>query len=163
MASPQRARRLKKAARQGTLAAAMTGPHQKKPDAGSPRSPAACVGAVLIIAFLAASLAPCPPRARAQAAHAAHASRDSRADPASLSHHAEECHVRTAQVFLTAPCPCGCAEHLPIAGSSARLGVALPSVAPGLAPRLVAALAGFAPPLFEGSFTPPIDHIPLPA
>jgi hypothetical protein len=119
------------------------------------------LGAVLIVAFLAASLAPCPLPIHAEAAHASHMSRDSHAVPASLAHHVEECHVQRGAAFLTAPCPCGCAEHLPIAGSSARLGVALLSVAPGLAPRLVASFAGFAAPVFEGSFTPAIDHIPL--
>ena len=53
--------------------------------------------------------------------------------------------TQTAASSLTAPCPCRCGEHAPIAGSSAHLGVALPSTAPDLAPRLAAKLARFAP------------------
>jgi hypothetical protein len=63
---------------------------------------------------------------------------------------------------LTAPCPCQCGEHAPIAGASAHLGVALPSTAPDLAPRLEAKLARFAPVRVAASFAIPIDHIPLP-
>jgi hypothetical protein len=111
------------------------------------RSAAPCLGVALIIAFLAASLAPCPPPVGAALAHT---------EPA------PGCHAQPAASYLTAPCPCQCGEHAPIAGSSARIGVALPSTAPDLAPRLAATLDRFAPVRVAASFAIPIDHIPLP-
>lgn len=110
------------------------------------RDAAACVGCALIVAFLVAAFAPCPPRLPAVAVHA---------------DHGQACHEPADATFLTEPCPCGCTAHAPIAGASARLGVALLSAAPDLAPRLVVELALFATPRFERSFAIPIEHIPL--
>lgn len=110
------------------------------------RDAAAAVACLLIVAFLGAWLAPCPPRLPAVATHV---------------DHPPECHEPASATYLAAACPCGCEERAPIAGSSARLGVALPSGAPDLAPRLVAALAAFATPRFESAFAVPIEHVPL--
>jgi hypothetical protein len=115
----------------------------------------ASLGALLIAAFLTVALAPCPPRPDASGAGPA-----SRAQTAE---HPEGCPMHEADDFVTAPCPCGCGEHAPAAGSSARLGVALPSTP--LLP-LVLPVAGHAAPaaaLAEEVIAAPIDHVPLPA
>lgn len=107
------------------------------------------IAVLLCTAFLAASLAPCPPRDRAEpAVHA---------EPMG---HAADCEMHAKAATLTAPCPCGCGAHAPLAGSSARLGVALPSTCPAEPPPALAAHAPATAPLFEGSFVPPIDHVP---
>ena len=49
------------------------------------------------------------------------------------SKHPAGCEMHASSASVTAACPCGCGERTPMAGSSARLGVALPSAAPGLA------------------------------
>ena len=78
---------------------------------------------LLSAAFLAAALSPCPPRAGAAHAGAA--------EHASAMEHPEGCQMHEASESVSPACPCGCGERAPIAGSSARLGVALPSTAPG--------------------------------
>ena len=100
-------------------------------------------------AFLAVSLAPCPPRARAE--HAGQVE------------HPADCEMHASSATLTAACPCGCAERTPMAGSSARLGVALPSAAVDLEPPFLVVHTSLAALILEGSFVPPIDHVPLPA
>src|SRR5512134_1178364 len=91
--------------------------------AGARLARRAAPGALLILAFLAAALTPCPPRVPITIAHVSHPM---------------ACHEQPAETFLTAPCACGCEAHAPIAGGSARLGAVLPSNPPGLAPRLLA-------------------------
>lgn len=102
------------------------------------------LAAALIVAFLTASLAPCPAPALRGSAH---------------SHHDA---ARVADLSVTQACPCGC-ERVPAAGGSARLGAALLVVAPQrLAPADAAPVpqpALHAAPLFAAS----IDHVPLPA
>jgi hypothetical protein len=97
----------------------MPRPLAKRPGAWIARDAAACVCCALIVAFLVAALAPCPPRVPVVAVHA---------------DHGQGCHEPEATTFLTEPCPCGCTEHAPIAGASARLGVALLCAALDLAP-----------------------------
>ena len=123
------------------------GPREKRPGASSARRAAPCLGIALVIAFLAASLAPCPSPVRAAVA---------------LAEQTPEGPAQPAAKSLTAPCPCQCGEHAPIAGASSHLGVALPSAAPDLAPRLEAELVRFAPVRVEASLAIPIDHVPLP-
>ena len=100
-------------------------------------------------ALLAASLAPCPPRASAE--HMAQVE------------HPPGCEMHESSPSVSAACPCGCGERVPMAGSAARLGVALPSSAPACDPVFVAARAPQATPLLQDSFVPAIDHVPLPA
>ena len=100
-------------------------------------------------ALLAALLAPCPPRV-GQREHAA------------LAEHPPGCEMHESSPSLAAACPCGCAERAPMAGSSARLGVALPSAAPRCEPPSLAAHPPTAAPMLESSFVPAIDHVPLP-
>ena len=100
-------------------------------------------------ALLAVSLAPCPPRARAE--HVA------------AVEHPPGCEMHESSPSLAAACPCGCGERAPMAGSSARLGVALPSAAPRCEPPSLAAHPPTAAPRLEGSFVPVIDHVPRPA
>ncbi len=100
-------------------------------------------------ALLAAALAPCPPRASAE--HAARVE------------HPPGCEMHESSPSVSAACPCGCGERARMAGSSARLGVALPSAPPGFEPP---SLAAHPPPpaaLLESCFVPAIDHVPLPA
>ena len=124
----------------------MPRPLARRPRPWSERNAAACVGCALVVAFLGAALAPCPPRAPTVAVHA---------------DHPQACHEQTSETFLSEPCPCGCEEHAPMAGASLRLGVALLVAAPDLAPRPLAKLAQLAAPRFERSFAIPIEHIPL--
>ena len=140
MAADRRARRLKSGATRGTIGASMR--------AGV--SPSRNLAAVLsCAAFLAGSLAPCPPPARAE--HAARAEH-----PAGCEMHEESDSVAPA-------CPCGCGGRIPMGGSAARLGVALPSSAPGFEPTFVAARAPLSAPIPRDRFIRAIDHVPLPA
>jgi hypothetical protein len=107
------------------------------------------LASLLCAAVLAASLAPCPPPARSE--HAVPAE------------HPAGCEMHESAASVTAACPCGCGERVPTAGSSARLGVALASAAPSWEPPSAAAPLVLAPALLEGCFSPPIDHVPLPA
>jgi hypothetical protein len=100
-------------------------------------------------AFLAVSFAPCPPRARAE--HAGQVE------------HPADCEMHAGSATVTAACPCGCADRPPMAGSSARLGAALPSAPPRFEPPSLAAHAPPAALVLEGCFVPAIDHVPLPA
>lgn len=99
--------------------------------------------------FLAATLAPCPPPA--DAGHA------------SAPEHPPGCEMHESADSVKVACPCGCGERAPLAGSSARLGVALPSSAPGFSLVFVAARPPLAHPLLRDSFVSAIDHVPLPA
>ena len=110
---------------------------------------------LLSTAFLAAALAPCPPPAGAEHAGAA--------EHASAPEHPPGCEMHEASASVAPACPCGCGERAPVAGSSARLGVALPSTAPGFELILVRAQAPVAAPLAQDCFVPDIDHVPLPA
>jgi len=140
MAAPRPARRLKCAAIRGTIGASVL--------AGA--NPSRILAAVLLCAaFLAGSLAPCPPRARAE--HAGQVE------------HPAGCEMHASSASVSAACPCGCGERTPLGGSSARLGVALPSAAPSYEPPSVAVHAPSAALLLEGCFVPCIDHVPLPA
>ena len=115
----------------------------------------ALLSALLSTAFLAAALSPCPPRAGAEHAAAT--------EHASAMEHPEGCPMQEASASVTPACPCGCGERAPLAGSSARLGVALPSTAAGFELVFVPALATAAALLAQDSFVPDIDHAPLPA
>ena len=53
----------------------MNGSHENRQSEGVLRNAAPSLGVALIVAFLAASLAPCPPPVRAQLAHTQHAPR----------------------------------------------------------------------------------------
>ena len=106
--------------------------------------------------FLAAALAPCPPPARAATAHAEHP-----APVPEMAEHGEGCPMQAGPAW-TAPCPCGCGERSPMAGSPARLGVALLPAPPRLErPVLIVAAPQLSPALFD-CFVPAIDHVPLP-
>ncbi|HEY8156614.1 MAG TPA: hypothetical protein VII72_20975 [Myxococcota bacterium] len=107
------------------------------------------LASLLCAAFLAASLAPCPPRASAEHAAAAE--------------HPPGCEMHEPSLSVTAACPCGCGERAPVAGSSARLGVVLPSSPASFDAAFAAEQVPPADPILEGSFTPRIDHVPLPA
>lgn len=99
-------------------------------------------------AFLVAALAPCRPPAGAR--------------HASAPEHPPGCEMHESAESVKAACPCGCDERAPLAGSSARLGVALPSSVPGFGRAIVAAQPLVADPLLRDSFVPAIDHVPLP-
>lgn len=107
------------------------------------------LASLMCAAFLAATLSPCPPTARPE--HAVSAE------------HPAGCEMHEPSVSVTAACPCGCGERTPVAGSSARLGVALPSAPAGFEGAFAAAQVSPADPAFQGSFAPRIDHVPLPA
>jgi hypothetical protein len=112
-----------------------------------------------IVAFATAAFMPCPPLERA--AHERPAARETA--PAPELAHPEGCEHAGSRLALVASCPCGCDQRAPVAGASARLGAALPSLAPALpAPRgedrVVAPAARFA-----SAFVAAIDHVPLPA
>jgi hypothetical protein len=115
--------------------------------------PAAC----LLVAFLTAALAPCPPRVETG---------QSPGHPAPLwsaaGDEAAPGDGQSAEAELVAACPCGC-DHAPLAGSSARLGVALPSTAPALAAPGSAAQAAAPVTGRLTLFAIRIDHVPLPA
>jgi hypothetical protein len=104
---------------------------------------------LLSAAFLAAALSPCPPRAGAE--------------HASAMEHPAGCEMHEAAASVSPACPCGCGERAPLAGSSARLGVALPSTAPAFEVAWVPAQAPATAPLAQDRFVPEIDHVPLPA
>jgi hypothetical protein len=110
---------------------------------------------LLSAAFLAAALSPCPPRAGAEHAGAA--------EHASAMEHPAGCEMHEAAASVSPACPCGCGERAPLAGSSARLGVALPSTAPAFELAWVPAQAPATAPLAQDRFIPDIDHVPLPA
>ena len=107
---------------------------------------------LLSAAFLAAALSPCPPRAGAEHPGAA-----------STLEHPAGCERHEAAASVSPACPCGCGERAPLAGSSARLGVALPSTAPAFELVEVPAQAPAATPLAQDRFIPDIDHVPLSA
>lgn len=111
------------------------------------------LGALLILAFLTVSLAPCPPRTAAS--HEDHASHEPAAE------HGEGCAMHASAESVQAPCPCGCGERAPAARASARLGAALPSAPPGLLAPFAA--GGFEPAAARAGepFAAPIDHVPL--
>ncbi len=100
-------------------------------------------------ALLAGTLAPCPPRASAE--HVAQVE------------HPPGCEMHESSPSVSAACPCGCGERVPMAGSAARLGVALPSAPPILEPPSLAAHPPISAALLESCFVPAIDHVPLPA
>ena len=110
---------------------------------------------LLTAAFLGAALSPCPPRAEAEHAGAA--------EHASAMEHPEGCPMHEASASVSPACPCGCGERAPLAGGSARLGVALPSSALGFELVFAPARAPVAAPRAQDSFVPDIDHVPLPA
>lgn len=114
--------------------------------------------AILLLAFLGAVLAPCPARVEAGHAHDYPGApmRSPGAEGAEGAAHAGP------EVSLSAACPCGC-ERAPLAASSARLGVALPSAAPAL--LLARASAPAARPVAHRVevFALGIEHVPLPA
>jgi hypothetical protein len=103
-------------------------------------------------ALLAGSLVPCPPRAGAE-----------RAEHAAVAEHPPGCEMHESSPSVSAACPCGCGERVPMAGSAARLGVALPSAPPIFEPPSLAAHPPIAAALLESCFAPAIDHVPLPA
>jgi hypothetical protein len=110
------------------------------------------LAALLCAALLAAVLTPCPPRAGAE-----------HGDLAAAADHPPGCEMHETTASVSPGCPCGCGERAPLAGSSARLGVALPSTAPGFELVLVPAQAPATAPLAQDCFVPDIDHVPLPA
>ncbi|HVN39904.1 MAG TPA: hypothetical protein VMW19_17200 [Myxococcota bacterium] len=80
--------------------------------------------ASLVAAFLTVALTPCPERMSSRGGeHGLSA-------PASGATSAAR-HATSDGLSLVPACPCGC-EKVPVAGSSARLGVALPSTAVAL-------------------------------
>jgi hypothetical protein len=112
--------------------------------------------ALLSTAFLAAALSPCPP----SAGGAQHAGA---VEHAGAMEHPQGCPMHEATASVSPACPCGCGERAPLAGSSARLGVALPSTALGFELVWLPAQGPAAVPLAQGGFLPEIDHVPLPA
>ena len=140
MAAARLARRLKCAATRGTIRASVR----------AATHPSRILAAMLsCAALLAGALTPCPPRASAE--HAAPVE------------HPAGCEMHEGSPSLSAACPCGCGERAPMAGSQARLGVALPSAAPGLVTPSLPPHPPAATALLESSFVPAIDHVPLPA
>jgi hypothetical protein len=108
--------------------------------------------ASLVAAFLTVALAPCPERPSRADSHAAVATAPGET---SVAHEATG-----GELSLLPACPCGC-EKAPAAGSSARLGVALPSAAIALEvtrpdPPPVDRLSHRIEP-----FAARIDHVPL--
>jgi hypothetical protein len=115
----------------------------------APLHPSRILAVLTCAGFLVAAFAPCPPRTTSQHATAAE--------------HPAGCPMHESADSLKPACPCGCGDRAPLAGSSVRLGVALPSSAPGIELVLVPAQAPVAAPLALDSFVPAIDHVPLPA
>ena len=132
----------------------MRGLRESRARYGFDRGATAGIGAALILSFLTVSLTPCPPSTSMDFAPIAASEPDCHTPPGSM--------VLTAMV-LTAPCPCGCEAHPPVAGSSARLGAALLSEAPQLAQLAAMQRVAIAVPRIQSVFSAPIDHIPLPA
>jgi len=89
----------------------------------------AAIAGALLVAFLTATLAPCPPLPAA----------------AALGHE----HGVATQLSWVAACPCGCERPPPVAGGSVRLGVArLPaSPEPFVRTEAARAPAPLAPPV----------------
>jgi hypothetical protein len=114
---------------------------------------------LLIAVFAAAAFTPClPAEPDTQGQTSVH-----QVTPAPELAHPEGCEHAGSGLALVASCPCGCDQRAPVAGASARLGAALPSLAPALpAPRgegrVVAPVARF-----TSLFVAAIDHVPLPA
>jgi len=119
--------------------------------------PSSGLAGFVLISFLCATLAPCPTRIESGGGHDHAAAPLEPASAAAAQTPAEEPDARLAWARA---CPCGC-ERAPLAGSSARLGVALPSSAPWVA--MASAIAPRAPtdPIRIESFAPRIEHVPL--
>jgi hypothetical protein len=120
------------------------------------------IAAALIVAFLTVALAPCPAPVEVSEGQAqgAHASNGSAAAAGTVHGHSTD--ADAAEVALVPACPCGC-ERVPVAGGSARLGAALPSVSyPLVAPVATMPASAFTARPLDG-FAPPIGHVPLPA
>jgi hypothetical protein len=111
--------------------------------------PSRILAVVSCVAFLVVALAPCPPPAASQ--------------HATVAEHPEGCEMHASSASVTPVCPCGCGERAPVAGASARLGVALPASGPARELVLVAARAPLATSFLQDCFVPVIDHVPLSA
>jgi len=119
--------------------------------------PARCAAAALVLAFLGASLSPCPD----QRTGPSHERQADHAGSAEQGHHPPDC-AEASRPALSPACPCGCGEREP-ASPGARLGHALLAAPPSLERLALFVHTPVESPAFPDPPRRAIDHVPLAA